>query len=252
MAANPRGWLGKESLNMNKSPKENTDPDFAARRQQARIEVNRIDANQIHTQPERGKFFNTVYDRANDDAAQIPWADMAPKPQLVHWLANNPGNGKTAIDIACGLGDNAEEIATAGYDTTAFDLADTAIEWAKQRFPDSNVTYRTGNLFKQPEDWQAGFDLVNECYTLQALPPQMLTKTTLAIAGLVKPGGDLLVYTRLRPDDRQPEGPPWPLHIRDAMKFEQLGFEMIAQQHFINRRGEREIPHQFAHWRKLV
>lgn len=235
---------------MTKHPRENTDPDFQARRQQARIEVNRLDAESVHDEPERGKFFNVVYERADDDAAQIPWADLAPKPQLVNWLKNNPGNEKTALDIACGLGDNAEEISAAGYQTTAFDLAVSAINWAKQRFPDTAVTYQTANLFEQPQAWQSGFDLVNECYTLQALPPQMLEKTTLAIASLVKPGGTLLVYTRLRPHDKEPDGPPWPLRHDDAMKFQDLGFDLIAEERFELVRGERIIPHQFAHWCK--
>lgn len=235
---------------MTKQPRENIDPDFSARRQQARIEVNQLDAQAVHDQPERGRFFNTVYDRANEDAAQIPWADLAPKPQISRWLKNNPGNGKTALDIACGLGDNAEEISNAGYATTAFDLSDTAITWAKQRFPDSDVTYHTANLFEPPHEWSTGFDLVNECYTLQALPPQMLEKTTHAIASLVKPGGALLTYTRLRPDDKEPDGPPWPLCHDDAMKFQDLGFDLIVEERFELVRGERNIPHQFAHWRK--
>ena len=69
---------------MSKKPQENTDADFSARRQRAREEVNKLDRNSVHTEPERNKFFNTVYDRANDDAAQIPWADLAPKPQLAN------------------------------------------------------------------------------------------------------------------------------------------------------------------------
>lgn len=236
---------------MTKNPLENTDEGFAARRKQARVEVNRLDAELIHGAPERGKFFNTVYDRAEADAAQIPWADMAPKPQLANWLAENPGNGKTAIDIACGLGDNAEEMSGAGYETTAFDLAHTAIDWAKQRFADTKVKYQTGNLFEPTPEWVAGFDLVNECYTLQALPPSMLEKTTQAIADLVKSGGALLVYTRLRPDDKELDGPPWPLRYSDAVRFGELGFELIAEERFENKRGDRLIPHQFAHWQKI-
>ena len=236
---------------MIKTPLEITDEDFAARRQKARVEINRIDADVIHSEPERGKFFNAVYDRAGADAAQIPWADMAPKPQLANWLSGNQGNGKTAIDIACGLGDNAEAISEAGYVTTAFDLANTAIEWAKQRFPDTKVNYQTGNLFEPTAEWAEGFDVVNECYTLQALPPVMLAKSTQAIADLVKPGGILLIYAILRPNHKEPDGPPWPLHYDDVIKFSEIGFELVAEERFENKRGDRAIPHQFAHWRKI-
>jgi SAM-dependent methyltransferase len=235
---------------MTRKPGEFTDENFLARRQRARIEVNRLDFNGLRNEPSGDRFFNTVYDRANDDAAQIPWADLAPKPQISNWLKTNPGTGKTALDIACGLGDNAEEISEAGYDTTAFDLSQTAILWAKQRFVQTKVHYQIADLFELPAAWRDGFDLVNECYTLQALPPKMLEKTINAIGDLVKPLGDLLVYTRLRPDDKEPDGPPWPLDQRDALKFDQLGFALIGEERFVNTRGERKIPHQFAHWRK--
>ncbi|MEZ5801166.1 MAG: hypothetical protein R3D29_12765 [Nitratireductor sp.] len=51
---------------------------------------------------------SSVYDMAAGDAQAVPWADLKPKPQLQQWLASNHGNGRTAVDIACGLGDNAE------------------------------------------------------------------------------------------------------------------------------------------------
>ena len=236
---------------------EASDPDFLARRRQARIEVNRLDQGESHNEAERGNFFNAVYDRANSDAAQIPWADLAPKPQLANWLISHPGDTKSALDIACGLGDNAEAISSTGYQTTAFDVSDDAIEWAKKRFPNSKVQYQTADLFDPPSHWSGefepgAFDLVNECYTLQALPPAMLDKTTAAIAGLVKPGGTLLVYTRLRADGSPVDGPPWPLQESDAMKFRQLGFELIDEERFVIERGERKIAHQFAQWCKTA
>ena len=231
---------------------QSVDPDFLARRRQARVEVNALDKGNAHDEAERGNFFNAVYDRANSDAAQIPWADLAPKPQLANWLKSHLGAAKSALDIACGLGDNAEAMADVGYQTTAFDVSDDAIEWAKKRFPASKVQYQTANLFEPPTDWPGAFDLVNECYTLQALPPAMLDKTAAAIAGLVKSGGILLVYTRLREDGSAVDGPPWPLQESDAMKFDQLGFELIEEERFVIERGERKIAHQFAQWRKTA
>lgn len=231
---------------------EFTDEAFANRRAEAREAVNKLDRDVIKDQPEREAFFNSVYDRAGDDPAQIPWADLAPKPQLFNWLAENPGKGKTAIDIACGLGDNAEALAQVGYKTIGFDLSSTAINWTKQRFPETEVEYRAENLFDLPKDWQSGFDLVNECYTLQALPPDMLEKTASAIASLVAPGGQLLVYTRLRPDHVTPIGPPWPLREGDALQFSALGLVLESDMRFELKRQDKTIPHQFAVWRKSV
>jgi SAM-dependent methyltransferase len=249
--------MGQKGIksDMSKKPEipqnELSDSDFAIRRQQARIEVNKLDSDTIHDEPERDRFFNMVYDRAKDDAAQIPWADLAPKLQITNWLAANSGGSRSALDIACGLGDNAEVISNAGYKTTAFDLSSTAILWAKRRFENSQVDYQTSNLFELPQHWRNSFDLVNECYTLQALPPELLQQSMSAIASLVKPGGRLLVYTRLRHENQVADGPPWPLSHQDALAFSGMGFELVHDERFDIVRGERVIPHQFAQWRKL-
>lgn len=198
----------------------------------------------------RGAFFESVYRQAEGDAGLVPWADLKPKPQLVDWLAARRGAGVRAIDIACGLGDNAEAIAAAGYDVTAFDLSADAIEWAKKRFANSSVKYGVADLLAPPAEWAGGFDLVHECYTLQAVPPAMLEAMTQGVARLAAPGGTLLVYTRIRPDDAPVDGPPWPLQEREAMAFASLGFELVSVERFANMRGEREIPHLFCEWRK--
>lgn len=234
------------------------DPAFLERREKAKAKVNALDRDRIHDEPERKAFFNDVYARAEGDAAFVPWADLKPKEQLVQWLGKNGGISSantssaipSAIDIACGLGDNAEAIAGAGYETTAFDLSADAIAWAEKRFPESPVNYRQADLFAPPEEWLGNFDLVHECFTLQALPPEMLEQTAAAVASLVAPGGDLLVYTRWRADGAEVEGPPWPLEESRLDCFAPLGFERISETRFVVERPGRTIPHAFTHWRR--
>ncbi len=199
---------------------------------------------------ERDAFFESVYRQAGGDAGRVPWADLKPKPQLVEWLASRKGADRSAVDIACGLGDNAEAIAAAGYDVTAFDLSPDAIDWARSRFAGSAVKYTVADLLAPPAGWEGGFDLVHECYTMQAVPPAMLEAITRGVARLVAPGGTLLVYTRIRPDDSPVSGPPWPLQESEAMAFGSMGFECVSVERFATVRGEREIPHLFCEWRK--
>ncbi|MEP2117213.1 MAG: SAM-dependent methyltransferase, partial [Bauldia litoralis] len=59
-------------------------------------------------------WFDELYQGADGDTGQVPWADLAPKAGLPEWLADHPGEGRTALDVGCGLGDNAEAIAAAG------------------------------------------------------------------------------------------------------------------------------------------
>ena len=53
------------------------DPEFQKRRELAMAEVQLLDRDVIHDNPEREQFFEAVYDRAEGDAAAIPWADLA-------------------------------------------------------------------------------------------------------------------------------------------------------------------------------
>lgn len=204
---------------------------------------------------DRFQFFDEVYENAAGEAGSVPWADLAPKDELVQWLAENPGINpsgarKRAIDVACGLGDNAEALAGAGYETIGFDYSAKAIDWARRRFPGSTASYETADLFDPPGSWIGTFDLVNECFTLQALPPEMLDRTAAAIAALVRPGGDLLVYTRYEKQGRS-EGPPWPLAESRLDLFAPLGFETVSERRFKHHRPDgRVIPHSFRHWRK--
>ncbi len=226
--------------------------DFEARRIAARKEVNALDNAAPDDEPKREGFFNMVYDRAGGDGAQVPWADLEPKPQLSEWLAKNPAANPSmrAADVACGLGDHAVAMAAAGYDTVGFDIAETAILWAKERFPDTKVNFTRGDLFELPEDWIGGFDLVYECYTIQAVPEALHEDISKAIASLVAPGGTLLMIARTRSEDEPASGPPWHLSPKEVNIFKGLGFTLESESIYEVARGDKTIPHVFCVWKK--
>lgn len=189
--------------------------DFADRRARARARLDAIDPHKrpggAEADPYRREWFEAVYDLAGDDPAGVPWAGLAPHPVLAQWLEGRPLSGRRALDVGCGLGDNAEALAAAGATVTAFDLAPRAIDWAKRRFPRSPVTYRAADLFRAPAEWRGAFDLVHELHTLQALPETLLPEAAQALASFVAPGGALLVISRARDAAELSDGPPWPL-----------------------------------------
>ncbi len=227
-----------------------TSEEFRRRRAALKARIDPLDRDLEPDLEGRRAFFDTVYDMAGGDAAAVPWADMRPKDKLAEWLAANPGEGRRAIDIACGLGDNAEAMAAAGYDTVAFDLAGKAIDWAKKRFPDSPVDYRTASLTEPPSEWLGAFDLVHECYTIQSVPPEMHERFSRAAADLVKPGGTLLIYARKRAEDAPADGPPWPLKPSETAIFADFGFTPLRCEDFEIVRPDRRIAHEFAVWKK--
>lgn len=226
------------------------DEAFLKRREATIEQINALDKDELESNPNRDQFFDAVYDNANGDAALVPWADLQPKQQLIAWLSKENRTFGKAIDVGCGLGDNAECLAANGFETTAFDFSSRAIDWAKERFPDSPVSYHQADLFNLPAEWIGQFDLVHECYTLQAIPPATLEQSVPAVASLVAPGGTLLVYTRIREDGSDVEGPPWPLEETTAMSFTDFGLELLAREEFTIERPDRIVPGIWCEWRK--
>lgn len=224
--------------------------DFENRRAAARDRIDGLAGADGLDPTLRKPWFEQVYDLAAGDPAAVPWADLAAKPALRDWLAEHPGNGRSAVDIACGLGDNAEAIAAAGYRTTAFDLAAGAIAWARRRFPGSAVEYRVADLFDLPDAWTGRFDLVHECYTIQSLRGDLRRRAFAAIAALVAPGGRLLVICRSRADGAVAAGPPWPLSPQELAGFEACGLKRDCAAPYTVTRGERRIEHLCSVYRR--
>ncbi len=129
-------------------------------------------------------WFEPLYAEAGGDPDKIPWADRRPNPNLTDWLETERirGDGRTALVIGCGLGDDAQLLAELGFRVTAFDVASTAISWCRKRFPQSPVCYEAADLLDMPSAWRGAFDFVLEAYTLQVLPPGLRAEAILKTA----------------------------------------------------------------------
>lgn len=228
-----------------------SDKQFMARRDEARQLIDDLTGAKGGAIEDRLKWFREVYKQADGDAAAVPWADLAPKQALLDWLAEHPGKEQTAVDIGCGLGDNAEALANAGYRTTAFDLSPEAISWAQERFSTSKVNYRAADLFNLPQEWIRAFDLVHECYTIQALDGDFRAKSIKAVAGLVAPGGTLLMINRSQAEDGNAKGPPWPIKPSEWRRFEDFGLTLVREEFYEIERPGRIIPHVRAEFQRL-
>jgi SAM-dependent methyltransferase len=182
-------------------------------------------------------WFEVLYKEAEQGKSIVPWADRGANPSLLEFWSLRPlvTEGKKALVIASGLGDDAEQLAAWGFETAAFDISETAIQMACKRFPQSAVDYRVADLFKPPAEWERKFDFVFEANTVQALPAEIRAAAIQRIAAFVRPGGKLLAVVRGRELD-EPEGElPWPLTRAEMNEFVHAGLtEESFEEYFDN------------------
>jgi SAM-dependent methyltransferase len=183
-------------------------------------------------------WFDILYRRADGQPAKIPWADLKPNPHLVEWLRDSPPDATLrpgrALVIGCGLGDDAELLSSLGWSVVAFDISAEAIRWARQRFPQSKIDYRTVDLFNPPADWRRRFDLVVEAYTLQVLPPTLRAQAVPIIADWVCPNGLLFLIARGRSESDPPGQMPWPLTEPEVRSFASAGLDCQLFQDYMD------------------
>lgn len=179
-------------------------------------------------------WFDNIYITAQGDSNQVPWANMTASAYLKGWLNQNTEFEKNlkALVVGCGLGDDAEALAAKGFDVTAFDISPTAIDWCKQRFPDSSVNYVVADLFDVNDEWQRNFDFVFEARTIQSLPLKVRRQVMEAVAQLVAQEGTLLVVAVTRDTPEEPNGPPLPLSLEEIDYFQKLGLQEIRRDTF--------------------
>lgn len=170
-------------------------------------------------------WFDALYKESGGDAEKIPWADMQPNRFFKAWAEKTglKGEGRKALVVGCGLGDDAKYLHDLGFNVTAFDISPTAIEWAKKIYGGTDIHFETADLFEPFRGWLGAFEFVLEIYTIQPLPMEMRPKVIDAVASFVAPGGRLVVVTRGREDGEEVGVVPWPLSKHDLSRFGENG-----------------------------
>lgn len=163
-------------------------------------------------------WFDRLYAEAEQGTAEVPWDRPDATPLLVEWATGRSGEGHTALVVGCGLGRDAEFVATRGFTTTAFDISATAVRRARERHPGTAVTYLVADLLTPPPAWHHAFDLVVESNNVQALPRDLRARAIATVGAFVAPGGTLLALAAAV-DEPSDDGPPWPLTRAEAESF---------------------------------
>ena len=197
-------------------------------------------------------WFDSIYKGANGDFTKVFWADLEPSPYLVDWLKQNYiiKKKKTACVIGCGVGDDAQALASFDFDVTAFDISPSAIELCINRYPNTKVSYVVADLFDYPKEWFEKFDVVYECNTIQVLPGEYRIKARVAMSSLVAKDGYILVSCRSRNEGEKEDAVPLPLTKREIDEF--INSDKLKEQSFLAYDDNQvpSVPHFFAIYQK--
>ena len=195
-------------------------------------------------------WFDEVYRQAAGNTDTIPWADQEPNRFFKAWAEQKSlkGDGRKAMVVGCGLGDDARYLCDLGFDVTAFDISPNAIEWAKRLHKDTNIQFETGDLFQPFRGWLGAFDFVLEIYTIQPLPMEMRPRAIKSVASFVAPAGELVVVCRGRENGEEVGQIPYPLSRDDLSGFEKAG---LVQVEFNEVRDDVDDERRFVvHYRR--
>ena len=167
-------------------------------------------------------WFDDLYKNNKESQENIPWARQAVNPLLQTYLDEDKGYKGTALVIGCGLGDDAKALEMAGYDVTAIDVSQTALDLAKERFLGSEIKFVKQDIFEYEEQ----FSFVFEAFTIQSLPVEFREKMITAISETLTDDGTLLLVAHKREEAFQ--GPPWPLEKHELDLFKAKGLTELS------------------------
>ena len=156
-------------------------------------------------------WFEELYCSSGRDRSLIPWDWMEPHPFLVEWIGENQHTGR-ALVVGSGLGEDAAFLYEKGWEVTAFDVSESAVEWASQLHKGKEIDWSVGDLVKPEESWKEAFDLVLEVHILQAIPENIRNAAYRNLSSLLERHGLLVCIGRLADGlEEEIEAPPWPL-----------------------------------------
>ena len=165
------------------------------------------------------EFFEEIYAKASGSERSIPWQSGTHRsvreyPKHKFW----PKEIETILVVGCGLGDDAEYLSKLGYKVSASDASQTAIRWAKKRYPESKVNFFVDDLSSENEVRPRDFDLVIEVRVLQSISKAFRSEAAKQIVSQIKEQGFFLSVCRRRENLVEDTGPPWALTQKEWKK----------------------------------
>lgn len=129
----------------------------------------------------------------NQDVESMPWFNPELDLDLDEALTNLNLQTGTALDLGTGPGTQAMALAERGFEVTATDLSETAIEkaLAKAKEKGLDISFRQDDILNSKLDQKFDFVLDRGCF--HVLPPEQRQNYIRVVDSLIKPKGYLFL-----------------------------------------------------------
>jgi SAM-dependent methyltransferase len=165
------------------------------------------------------------------------WDLGGPTPVFRSLLADIRGAGQATEEFppgrivvpGAGRGHDAREFARHGFDVTAVDFAENAVQSMRElNDPVAPVKIVQQDIFQLPPEWDGTFDYFLEYTCFCAIDPHRRAEYADVVTRLLKPGG---VYIDLAfPLDSHAGGPPFAVSLPEILRlFGERGFKLLQR-----------------------
>lgn len=162
---------------------------------------------------------------------ETPWDSGRPSTELVSALNAGKLKGKTALEIGCGTGINAIELARRGFQVTAVDLVEQAVVVARNRNQEAaaHVDFRVADVLK--DDLGGPYDVLFDRGVYHVLRLIDLKGFQNVLKRVTRPGTLWLSLAGNANEKETEQGPPV---VKESEIREELGplFDILELREF--------------------
>lgn len=200
----------------------------------------------MRSHPERLARFTQAYQQPD-----APWDHHHPEPALIELIDAGLFTGRTLLELGCGRGTDAMELARRGFQVTAVDFSPLAIEHARASAAQLglNIDFRVADLLAEPQ-LGGPFDLVYDRGLYHSLRGDGISSFQRLLLHHTRPGSRWLCLCGNANESSEPgQGPPrvheWEFRAELGALFDFLDVEPM-------RLHPPERPHGNLFWRILM